>query len=151
MKVGLARHLQLLRIVGTSVTLHQLSCYRPSLDMQLAWNAVESRLGAGPRGWANLVLPFARELIAAPSNLDDLNVISTQAKLSSLLRTQLWLPSLEERVAHASRVADAPFEHAQRMWFVRGILTSWRGVLDLAVREGWVEQDAELRTLAMKH
>eukprot|EP00971_Amphidinium_carterae_P132296 2620522-Amphidinium_carterae.1 len=95
MRVGLPRQLQLLRIVATTVTHHQLMAYEPSEVMRDAWTEIASSLGAGPRGWAREILRYCRPLFGLPQNLELLEALSLQLRIQALARTEVWLPALE--------------------------------------------------------
>eukprot|EP00971_Amphidinium_carterae_P338908 6476462-Amphidinium_carterae.1 len=105
MQVGLPRHVQLLKIVATSVTRHQLMAYFPSELVRAAWKEMASALGAGPRGWAKEILIYGKELFGLPQSLELLEAVSLQQRIRAL--SCLHLNDLSKRRSIAWREAEA--------------------------------------------
>eukprot|EP00971_Amphidinium_carterae_P170327 3374845-Amphidinium_carterae.1 len=104
MRIGLARHLQLLGVVATSVTTHSLGAFVPSVSMSESWTTMASQFSAGPRGWARDLLGHGKEILGLPCDLPTLEETSLSARLSCLMRSVFWLPALEQRVRTAQRM-----------------------------------------------
>eukprot|EP00971_Amphidinium_carterae_P298099 5923407-Amphidinium_carterae.1 len=151
MRVGLPRQLQLLRIVATTVTHHQLMAYEPSEVMRDAWNMIASSLGAGPRGWARELLRYCRPLFGLPQNLELLEALSFQLRIQALARTEVWPPALENAVAESRRDLPVGTSHRQSSWLNRGILKSWREALDVCTRAGLASLDENVQKVVIRH
>eukprot|EP00971_Amphidinium_carterae_P190412 3778998-Amphidinium_carterae.1 len=151
MRIGLARHLQLLQIVATSVTTHTLGAFLPSSNMMGAWSELASQFSAGPKGWARDLLPWGRSLLGLPGDLTTLREASLMARLGCIQRSSFWLPDLEQNVRDAKDEAVGLGSPMMRQWQARGMLVSWRSALDEVKATRIFLLDEECKQIVMRH
>eukprot|EP00971_Amphidinium_carterae_P004490 90023-Amphidinium_carterae.2 len=151
MRIGLARHLQLIQIVATSVTTHTLGAFVPSATMKGAWSELASQFSAGPKGWARDLLPWGRSLMGLPGDLTTLQEASLMARLGCLQRSRYWLPELEQRVRAAKDEAVGLGSPMMRQWQARGMLVSWRSALNEVTAARIFLLDEECKQIVMQH